>query len=99
MDDAPAVAPSQPDRKLEFVEPQDGVFTTYANNLQVGWTAFDVRLLFGEVVDVDEKTVTIEQRAHVTLSWLEAKTLHSLLSGLIERYEEGNGPIAQPKVP
>lgn len=35
---------------------------------RIGFTHFDVRLVFGEVVDVGQGSVSVEQRARVTLS-------------------------------
>jgi len=43
---------TKPERKIEYRVPAAEVPRVYANNLQLGSTSFDVRIVFGEVVDV-----------------------------------------------
>lgn len=97
----PKRAPSSalPERQVEFVEPKDGVFRTYANYHGLGWTVYDVRLLFGELIDVLPEKFIIEEVAHVTLSWQQAKLLSNGLSEIIRKYEAANGPLEPIKVP
>jgi hypothetical protein len=73
------------------------MFFTYANHLQIGFTHFDVRLVFGEVVDVGPDSVSVEQRAQVTLSWGQAKLLHHTLGEVVRNYEAAQGTIKLPE--
>jgi hypothetical protein len=84
---------------LEFIEPPEGIAFVYANHVQVGQSAFDVRIRFGEAIRVANNQVTIEQRAHVTMTWLQVKQLCARLNRIIEAYEKENGPIKPPKLP
>jgi len=77
-------------------EPEDGMFFTYANHLQIGFTHFDVRLVFGEVVDVEQGSVSVEQRAQVTLSWGQAKLLQHILGDVLKNHEAAQGEIKLP---
>jgi hypothetical protein len=83
----------EPLRKLEFVKAPEGIRYTYANNFAIGHTVFDLRLIFGEVTDVDDKKIEITQRVQVTMSWLEAKALAESIAVYIKNYEDSYGPI------
>jgi len=91
-------APPQARATIEFVvpDPDSGLFTTYANHVQLGFTLFDVRLLFGEIVGLEANKITVEQRAHVTLSWLQAKLLLVILHKALADHESRNGEIKLP---
>ena len=84
--------------KIEYVvpDPESGLFTTYANNTQVGWTHFDVRMTFGEVVDALPDKIVVEQRAQITISYLQAKILTLILGQAISQHEEIFGELKLP---
>ena len=88
----PAAAPSS-QRKIEFVKPPNGILHMYTNNFSIGQTVFDLRLVFGELTDIDDKIVEVTQRVQVTMSWLEAKALAESLQVYIQNYEQQYGPI------
>jgi len=90
--------PVQAQATVEFVvpDPEGGILTTYANNIQVAWTDFDVRMLFGEVVDTRPDKIIVEQRVQVTVSYLQAKLLLLMLSQVVARYEPAFGEIKIP---
>jgi hypothetical protein len=91
--------PSQPPQpKIEFVvpDPDDSLFTTYANNVNIGWTHFDVRMVFGEVVDVLAGKIVVENRAQITVSYLQAKLLAIFLGQAIAQHENVFGEIKLP---
>ena len=97
---AAAIPPgSTPQKEWDFVEPADGIFRTYANHHQLGWTGYDVRILFGELVEVTGDKLVIEQSAHVTMSWPQAKLLLLSLQNLIGQFEKLNGTIEPKEVP
>ena len=58
---------------IEYVEPEDGKFFAYANQVGYGFTPSDVRLIFGELIDFDNGKAIVEQRAQITIPWLQAK--------------------------
>ena len=81
------------DFKMEYVQPPEGLFVTYANNFSIGQTVFDLRVLFGELMEVVNKTIKVRQTVQVTMSWLEAKALAEALAAYIYNYEQSYGPI------
>jgi hypothetical protein len=80
----------------EYVEPEDGMLVTYANNVNYGFTVGDLRLIFGELIDMQDGKATIEQRVQVTLSWVTAKVVATMLTALIGQHEKTIGPINVP---
>jgi hypothetical protein len=82
---------------IELLEPEDGLFMAYANHLQIGFTASDVRIIFGELIDFSKSKATVEQRAQITLAWLQAKVLRHMLDETIAGYEKINGEIKVPQ--
>lgn len=86
-----------PIRKMVYVEPKEGLHRAYANNLQAAQTIFDVRLIFGELINVTDDEIVIEQRVQITMSWAELKIVNDFLAQHIKAFEERNGPIEIPK--
>jgi hypothetical protein len=82
-----------PERKLEFVKAPDGIRHIYTNNFAIGHTVLDIRLIFGELTDIDDKKIEITQRVAVTMTWLEAKALSESLAAYVKNYEDSYGPI------
>jgi len=87
-----------PQPKVEYVvpDPEGGIFTTYANNVQLGFTHYDLRMLFGELVDATPEKLVIEQRAQVTISYLQAKLLMMVLGQAITQHESLFGEVKIP---
>lgn len=86
-------------RTIEYVEPEDGRLLVYANNHMIAVTAYDIRVLFGEVVGVTDEKIEIEQRVQVTMTWLQAKYLMENLLQRIAAFEKLNGEIKLPTIP
>jgi len=95
----PDEQPNQTEPKVEFVvpDPEGGIFTTYANNVQLGFTLFDVRMVFGEIVEAHPDKIVVEQRAQVTISYLQAKMLLFMLGKAIADQETRVGEIKIPE--
>jgi hypothetical protein len=87
----------KPQRKIEYRAPADGLRTVYCNNVQMSSTSFDIRMLFGEIAEVLDDKVVVDQRVQVTMTWLEAKFLADFLQANIKAYEDLNGPVKLPK--
>ena len=93
--------------KAPIEEPEEGVFSAYANILNIDWTLYDLRIRFGELVQVprtesstwDDQRGVILERVMVTIPWHQAKILCSLLMGVIQNYEAINGELKQIKLP
>ncbi|MGO4883341.1 MAG: DUF3467 domain-containing protein [Bryobacteraceae bacterium] len=93
--------------KVPLQEPEDGIFETYANVVNMNWTLTDVRLRFSQLLQVaDEDRPNWEnqhgillERAAITIPWIQAKTLRDSLDGIIKNYEAINGELKLPKLP
>ena len=73
------------------------MFTTYANDTKLAWTHYDVRMVFGEIVDTLEDKIIVEQRAQVTISYMHAKLLMVMLNQAITQYESIFGELKLPQ--
>jgi Protein of unknown function (DUF3467) len=84
--------------KIEYVipDPEGGIFTTYSNDIQLGFTNYDLRMLFGELVEANPQKIVIEQRVQVTLSYLQAKLLAMMLAQAIQQHETVFGEVKLP---
>ena len=103
-----AEAPSTVDlNTLPLETPDDGVFETYSNVINADWTLYDLRLRFGELMQVPNAELPswknqhgiVLERAAITLPWHQAKYLCNLLSGIIKNYETLNGELVSIKLP
>jgi hypothetical protein len=86
-------------RQVEYVTPPEGLTRFYANNIAMGTTKLDVRIIFGEIRDVTDTKAIVENRFQVTLAWAEAKLLGDFLQANVKAFEELNGPLTLPKIP
>lgn len=84
-------APEQP---VNFERAEDFV-TGYANNVQFESSAYDLKMVFGELSQTGSK-VSIEQHTSVTVSWIQAKLLSYYLQIQIAGYELQHGKIRLP---
>lgn len=99
--------PIPPTLELPIIEPADGTFTCYSNVFNLNWTQTDVRLRFGELIQIstDEKRTwqnqqpVIEERAAVTIPWSQAKVLRDILDAVIQSYEKLNGELKPVELP
>ncbi len=95
----------KPEVKVVVVQQAGGMYHTYSNHVSLSWTAHDVKVEFADITRLPEfmpsdiPTNRIEQRATISMSWSEVKSLLGSLGELINRFESVNGEIKQPKVP
>ena len=93
--------------KTPYQEPEEGVFMAYANVFNLDWSLHDIRIRFGElmqVFDQDRPTwpnqyATVLEKAAIRMPWYQAKALCNQLTGIIKNYEEINGELKLPKLP
>lgn len=95
----PPTPPILQQREVEYVTPPEGLTRFYANNIAMGTTKFDVRIVFGEVRDVTSLKAIVDQRFQVTMAWTEAKLLAEFLLANIKAFEDLNGPLKLPQIP
>lgn len=65
----------------------------YANMMGIGMTSFDINLIFGEVLESDEKTLTGRPLVKVLLAPEQAANLVKLLSIALESYATTHGTL------
>lgn len=81
-------------KKIVFVESsRQPAVRVYANHILSAKTTYDLRLIFGEVIEADDATITVENRAVVTMAWPEVKALHEIIGQTLAEMESINGEI------
>lgn len=83
----------------EMFQPIEEFFCAYANNVQIHQTVFDLKLIFGEMVQtpgIPGKIGYVEQHSSITMSWIQAKLLLYFLGLNIEAFESQHGKIKIP---
>lgn len=90
-------ATPKPPKKIDYRVPPEGIFRTYCNNVQMATSSFDVKVIFGQIGEVLDDKVIIDQIAQITMTWLEAKIFADFLQANIKVHEDLNGPIKLPK--
>ena len=88
----------KPQKQIEYRVPPEGMLRVYSNNFAMASTSFDVRVLFGEVAELEGDKVIVTQNVQVTMTWFEAKILAEFLQANVKAHEEINGgPLKLPK--
>lgn len=87
----------KPQRKVEYRPPAGGLFHVYSNSVQMASTGFDVKVIFGELAEIADDKVIVDQRVQVAMTWIEAKIVAEFLRANVEAYEALNGPLTLPK--
>jgi len=67
----------------------------YANNVYYEVSAWDLKLIFGQL-DQSEGKVKIAQHTAITLPWAQVKLLSYWLKGQVEAFELSHGKIHMP---
>ena len=73
-------------------------FHVYSNNAEIGFTPWDLRLKFREIVDVKENRPVVNFHGTVVMTPAHAKVLLSALQRSISMYEERFGTVDLTKV-
>ena len=71
----------------------DDVVPVYANNVRFEMTAWDLRILFGQLMPNSEGKGQVDWHTDVTLPWAQAKLMHLYLGMNLTLYERENGQI------
>lgn len=73
------------------------IVPVYANNVRFEMTAWDLRLLFGQLLPASENKGLVDWHTDVTIPWAQAKLMHLYLGINITLYERENGKISVPQ--
>ena len=68
----------------------------YSNNVQIQPTEWDLKLFFGEM-EVQDRTVFVQQHTAIVQSWLQVKIMHYFLTLQLGAYELTHGKIPVPQ--
>jgi len=91
--------------KTEWVESKTEIYRAYSNQVASLWTPNDLELTSGELTKIDEataespKTLIVEKRVAVRMSWTQAKLLNNMLTDIFGRFENLNGEVKVPQIP
>ena len=82
------------EKRTDFHRVQSSNFVSfYTNNVEIGFSAWDMRLIFGEIMGMKEGKVLTEERARIIMSLQHAKVFAALLVQQIEKIEQQFGEI------
>lgn len=70
----------------------------YANNMQVGFSSWDLAITFGEITGEQDGKPVIEETVRVIMTREIAKVLSTILKNHIDIYEEHFGELKLPVV-
>lgn len=77
----------------------EGFVRFYANNIQVAFSQWDMRIIFGEIVDQLDGKPVIEDRASVVMSLQHAKAAIAVLAQNLTALEKQFGEIKLLELP
>jgi hypothetical protein len=82
-----------PDRPSLKYERTEDIISEYANNAFLESSAWDMRIVFGQLDQANPKAPVIKQKVAITLPWAQAKLLQYYLQLHIDVEESQDGPI------
>lgn len=91
-------AADEQEPSIKLVPAQSAV-RLYANNVQIGFSTFDMWMMFGEIMGREGDTLLVEPRARVSMSLEHAKAFADVLSKNIAKFEEELGQIPSFSAP
>lgn len=71
----------------------------YANNMQVGFSSWDLAITFGEIMGEQDEKPVIEETTRILMTREIAKVLSKILTAHIEIYEKQFGEIKIATMP
>jgi hypothetical protein len=80
-----------------FVD-SESMFTVYVNNTEVGFTPWDIRFKFREIMDSQGDQPIIKKHGTAVMAPAHAKVLAAALQQTISMYEEKFGNIETAKI-
>jgi hypothetical protein len=92
-------ATNQQQMTVDYVPPDRGLPSVYANNVAIVPSNNDIRFIFGILTEVTSEKAVVHTKVEVITTWLEAKILATFLQAHIEAFEKKNGPITFPLMP
>lgn len=106
MESKPVVNTAEPP-EVPLVEPDSGVFETYANLTDADWSLTDVTIRFMQISFIPkEEGATTKNRelaylekANITMPWRQVKLLAHMLGDLVSAYESTNGELKDLVLP
>jgi hypothetical protein len=89
--------PTPTDKPPLVYESAEEFYEAYANNVYFEASAWDLKLIFGQL-DQSGGKVKIVQHSAITLPWTQVKLLSYWFRGQVEAHEHINGKIDMPPV-
>ncbi len=80
-------------KELEYLKDYAAIPKHYVNNTLVTTSLYDVKLVFGQVVNANGNKLLVDPEVIVFMSPQHAKAIALMLDKQIKAYEERNGPI------
>ncbi len=71
----------------------------YTNNSEIGISAWDCRVKFGQLREDEKGKVVVDAQAIAIMSLHHAKALALALTQTINQYEKANGSLSIPSIP
>lgn len=78
-------------------ERSDDFSASYANNVFFATSVFDIKMIFGDIVQFPNDQPFVEQHTAITLSWREAKIAALFLAMNIAMHENKFGALDVPE--
>src|ERR1700693_1350694 len=74
----------------------DDVVPMYANNVRFEMTAWDLRMLFGQLMPESQGKGQVDWHTDVTVAWAQHKLMHFYLGMNLPLYQRESGRITIP---
>lgn len=88
-----AKKPKKPSSAVTYTKPLEEIPAFYANNTNATVSAYDFKLIFGQLCESTNSGVTVDPQMAVFFSPQHAKAIADLLIGQIKAYEERTGQL------
>jgi hypothetical protein len=92
VNQTPAEEGKESEPQIKWLKTADAA-RFYSNNVQLGFTTWDMWFIFGEALGISDGKVLVEPRARITMSLEHAKQFADILHKNIALFEETVGEI------